>query len=232
MINYSQYNETEKSLSKWLNIIQKERIPLYHQISHHIKPKSKIIEIGAGSAWLSACVSKNDNVDSILIIENDLRRIDLAQKYFVPNLNAIKTKLTFYNTDFHKLNFVQNNSIDIIFVDAALHYTNTLELLLQELHRKLKKSGQIIAIREPILPSLPILKNFRKKTFGLKQIKNGDIENIYTKNEWTNYFNNCNFTVTFYPLYGGSLKDRLLNIAMNKYNGILFNRYYMIATKY
>jgi len=228
----SLHKETSNSLSRWLTIIKKERLPLFHQISHNITPESIALEIGAGSAWLSSSLSQHKNINHITATEIDPRRLGLAKNYFSHRLNAVKNKISFRQSDFHDISFIEDGTLDIVFVDAALHHTDTLETLLQELYRILKDNGQIIAIREPILPSLPILKQFRKKTFGRKQIKNGDIEHTYSKNEWTTHFNKCNFNLKFYPLYGGSTKDKLLsNIFLSKFNGILFSRYYIVATK-
>jgi ubiquinone/menaquinone biosynthesis C-methylase UbiE len=232
LINPSNYNETPTSLTDWLNTIQKDRISLYNEILHHIKPNSTAIEIGAGTAWLSSLCSQNNNIKHIDVIDINKRRLMLAQIFFANKLNANQNKMTFHISDFHKLDFIPSNTIDIIFVDAALHHTNTLDVLLKELYRILTNDGQIIAIREPILPSMPLLKQYKKMTFGKQQIKNGDIENIYSKDEWIAHFDNCGLNLSFHELYNKTRKDRLLKkYPLNLLNGFLFNRFYMTITK-
>jgi len=230
-IDYSPYNETSQSLSKWLDIIKTKRVSLCSQILHNIPPKTVALEIGAGSSWLSSELSKQPNIKSICATEINKRRLFLAQHYFAEKLSADMSKLYFRQSDFHNLKFIQNDSIDIVFIDAALHHTKTLNKLLQEMHRVLKNNGKIIALREPILPTLPILKQYRKITFGRKQIKNGDIEEIYSKSEWVTMFNKNNFDLQFFPLYGTHQKDAILQKYLAFLNGTIFNRYYLLATK-
>jgi ubiquinone/menaquinone biosynthesis C-methylase UbiE len=232
IINPSQYNESLATLNQWLTTIQKNRISLYEKISSNIQPNSIAIEIGAGSSWLSALCSQNKNIKHIDVIDIDKRKLMLAEKFFMPQLNATQDKLTFHVSDFHKLDFISSNSIDIVFIDGAMHHSNELIILLTELHRVMNRAGQIIAIREPILPSMPLLKQYKKMSFGREQIKNGDIENIYSKNEWITYFDKCNFNLSFDDLYNNSTKDVFLKLyPLKLMNGLLFNRYYMTAIK-
>lgn len=103
--------------------------------------------------------------------------------------------------------------------------------LLKELHRILKDDGIIIAVREPILPSLPILQQIKKMRFGRRQIAQGDIENTYTISEWTSHFKKTGFHVDFHNAYNSTKKDSFLKSYLNLYNGILYNRKYLIARK-
>lgn len=232
IIDCVDYSETESSLSNWLQVIKIERIPLYHQILHHVHSKTVAIEVGAGTSWLSSMLSKNDSVTHITALDISSRKLDLAKYYFAPSLNAKTDKISFCKSDFHDLSIFENSSVDTIFADAALHHTNDLKSLLKEFHKKLKNKGRVIAIREPILPSAPILQKIKRDRFGKKQIAAGDIEHTYTKEEWKSYFNNAGFELTFYPAFNNSKKDKILKTRLFKwFNGLLFNRYYLIAIK-
>ena len=73
--------ETKKSLSKWKNHIDIRRIPVFKSVLDIIKPHGNILEIGAGSSWLSAKLSKINNVTRITSIEINKSKIDIAKKY-------------------------------------------------------------------------------------------------------------------------------------------------------
>ena len=226
------YGETESSLMQWLSIIKKERIPLYNAITSYIKQHTTAIEIGAGSAWLSALLSQNSHITHISAIDNDARRLQLAQDYFAPALHANQNKIDFYKSDFHKIAHIEDHSIDIVFIDAALHHTDHLSILLQELSRVLKNDGYILALREPVLPSFYPLKIIRKFTFGRKQKMIGDIENTYSQKEWHAHFAQNQFTLRMIPLFDGSAKDHFLSLFPFRHlNGVLYGRYFFVATR-
>ena len=95
------------------------------------------VEIGAGTAWLSAIISQRPSVEHISAIELDPKRLELAQKYFLKEFNGQADKISYLPGDFHHLPFL-DASLDFVVCDAALHHTNELEKLLTEIHRVLK----------------------------------------------------------------------------------------------
>lgn len=188
------------------------------------------MELGAGSSWFSIVASKIPSVKHITVIEIEEENLKYAENFFLPSLGGDKSKLTFEKGDFDYLNF-DSKSMDFVLVDAALHHTNEIEKLLKNISRILNDKGFLVAIREPILPSLFLLKQFRRLTFGWRQKMNGDIENIYSKEEWEKYFSSAGFKVEFYEYFSqASFKEKIIS-KLHAFNGMLFNRYYIIARK-
>ena len=122
-----------------------------------------VIEVCCGEGALAVSIAKNfpeANVSAIdynkTIIEN------LKNKYKnIKNLN-------FYVSDAANISQFQNESFDIIFVQAAMHHlANNLYFVSSEFSRLLKKGGKCLFIFEP-LGHNPVVVVVR----ALRQIKN------------------------------------------------------------
>lgn len=227
----AQYDETLQSLVQWLQRIKRQRVVLARRVQRYLPHNATVLEVGAGSAWLSALLSRDTRVRRVIVTEIDARRLALAQEYFAPALDAHREKMVFRQHDFHNLESVADRSVDVVVVDAALHHTDTPVALLQELRRILAPGGRLLAIREPVLPLLPGLQQLKRWQFGRAQIKCGDIEHTYTQREWRAHFANAGLHMQFVPLFGGGLKDRILrSTPLYWLNGVLYGRYMIIAT--
>lgn len=187
------------------------------------------VEIGCGSAAFSITASQQSDIRHITCIDNNADRLKEAELFFAPHLHGSLEKLFFVQADFHTLP-LSDHTLDFVLADAALHHTQDLPALLGEIKRVLKPTGTLIAVREPILPSLLPLHFWRKLWFGWRQRLHGDIERTYTKQEWVDYFNKAGFTVQLVPsTLPTTLKEKIVH-AIGRYNGIFFSRYILIAT--
>ena len=66
------------------------------------------------------------------------------------------------------------------------------------------------------------------KSFFIPKFK-GNIEKIYTKDEWNNYFSGAGFALEFHEYFlDHPLKEKIVK-RLKKWNGILFNRCFFIA---
>lgn len=188
------------------------------------------IEIGSGSGAFSIIASKEKSVAHITCVDRSLERLEESQDFFLPRLNGQKEKISFLCSDFHRLPFA-DETLDFVVADAALHHTKDLRTLLLEIRRVLKPSGVVIAVREPILPEFPVLQRWRKLTFGWKQRLQGHTEQPHSRAEWNEEFAHAGFLLTLAPYtIGTTTKERLLH-RLSKFNGILFNRHILIASR-
>lgn len=113
--------------------------------------RGRVLEIGAGAAWLSAELSKLPRVVEVVVTDFSPERLrDQVPKTF-RLLNAHEGKITRMAADFHKLDF-PNNHFDFVVCSAALHQAANLLVVLRELRRVLKPGGQVVSIREPVWP--------------------------------------------------------------------------------
>jgi ubiquinone/menaquinone biosynthesis C-methylase UbiE len=111
----------------------------------------RVLEIGAGAAWLSAELSKLPRVVEIIATDFSPKLLkEQAPKVF-KELKAKTAKITRIPGDFHKLDF-PHNYFDFVVCSAVLHQAMNMVQVLREVKRVLKPGGKFVAIREPIWP--------------------------------------------------------------------------------
>jgi ubiquinone/menaquinone biosynthesis C-methylase UbiE len=215
-------------MRKWIQHIENHRLPIFFEINKRFSFSGVGLELGAGSCWLSSLISRQKNVQKIISLDINSKKIELAKKYFVPYFKGDYSKIDFQIADFNKFEFPRNY-FDFIICDASLHHSEDIKQLLNLVRFSLKQGGKLIAMREPILPALPLLRQWKKRIFGRKERKNGDIENIYSRKEWKEFFSESGFLVDFCPCFPDSTPREKIVKKLAKFNGIIFNRYYIIA---
>jgi len=222
--------DIKKNFRKFLNEIIKERVPIFYSLRKKYSFKGEILELGAGSCWLSALISKIPEVKDIyaLDISNDL--LERIGNKVIDHLRGERKKIRFVNADFNEIPF-SDSKFDIIVADASLHHAQNLPCLLKEAIRVLKENGFLIAIREPIKSSLYFL---RIKKFGKSETKEGATENIHSKRDWQRYFKQSGFDLYFVEDFSkGDEKTVLLKMPLLRFfNGIIFSRYHLFAKKH
>jgi ubiquinone/menaquinone biosynthesis C-methylase UbiE len=116
----------------------------------HIEFRGRILEIGAGGAWLSAELSKLPTVVDLITTDISPRLLkEHAPKTFAI-LKANRAKITLMPGDFHKLDF-PDNYFDYVVCSAVLAHAVNVVQVLREAKRVLKNGGRFVAIREPVL---------------------------------------------------------------------------------
>jgi ubiquinone/menaquinone biosynthesis C-methylase UbiE len=171
----------------WYEHIENLRIPILEFIPEIEDLQGVGVEIGAGTCWFSSKVSQSNKIEKIFAIERDERRLDLAKERFIPTYFGNKGKINLVKGDFHEIP-LEDGEVDFVIIDAALHHSHKLNILLGEISRVLKKDGLLIAIREPVLPRMEPLKSYRKRFFGRQEKKKGEVENIYSEEDWGRFF--------------------------------------------
>lgn len=219
----------KSDFQKFLKEVIKQRAPIFYSLNKKYIFKGEILELGAGSCWLSALISKIPEVKNIQALDISSDLLETIGNKIISCLDGEKAKINLVSADFSKLPF-SNNKFDIIVVDAALHHAQNLPHLLKEANRVLKQNGFLIAIREPIKSSLYFL---HLKKFGKSEIAKGATENIYGKKDWQKYFKQSGFTLCFVEDFSkGDAKTALFKIPPFRFlNGLVFCRYHLFAKK-
>ena len=113
--------------------------------------RGRVLEIGAGSGWLSAELSKLPPVVEIITTDVSAKLLKTEAPKVFQLLKAHAGKITRQPADFGKLPFPANH-FDFVVCADALNRAVNVRRVLREVRRVLKPGGQFIAIREPVRP--------------------------------------------------------------------------------
>ncbi len=113
--------------------------------------RGRILEIGAGAAWFSAELSKLPRVVEVVATDSSPKLLkEQAPKTF-NLLRAHENKITRMPADACNLDF-PDKYFDFVVCAAVLHRAVSMLMVLREAKRVLKPGGQLVAVREPVLP--------------------------------------------------------------------------------
>jgi ubiquinone/menaquinone biosynthesis C-methylase UbiE len=116
----------KNDLDNFLNIIKKQRVPIFNSLRKNCNFKGEILEVGAGSCWLSALISKVPAVRKVYALDISKDLLEMVGADIVCRMNGNKKKIEFVNSDFNNLPF-ENNKFDIVICDASLHHALDLD---------------------------------------------------------------------------------------------------------
>lgn len=147
-----------------LKAVQGDCHKLVHALARRcgVEFRGRILEIGAGGAWLSAELSKLPRVVEIIATDfeaDDLR--DGAPRVFTW-LKARAGKITRTIVEPQELDF-PDRYFDFVICIGALRQGLNVAQLLRECARVLKPGGTLIAVREPVQPFPVAAKKGRAK---------------------------------------------------------------------
>jgi ubiquinone/menaquinone biosynthesis C-methylase UbiE len=184
----------------------------------------RVLEIGAGAAWLSAEISKLPKVVEVTATDFSPKLLkEQAPKVF-KLLNAHTAKITRIPGDFHKLDF-PSNYFDFVVSSGVLHHATNLVQVVREAKRVLKPGGRLVAIREPVWP---LVKLKRRSKSGPKPGPGGLSVNPYSLAHYKESFKQAAL-----PLEVKRVNlSRGFKYYLNKMvNGLTHARYAFIGTK-
>lgn len=113
--------------------------------------RGRILELGAGAAWLTAELSKLPKVVEVIATDFALGPGQEQAPQVFKALRAHEAKITRQPASPHRLNFPDSH-FDFVVCNAVLHEAMNQLLLLREVRRVLKPGGQFVAVREPVKP--------------------------------------------------------------------------------
>jgi ubiquinone/menaquinone biosynthesis C-methylase UbiE len=194
------HEEAFAAPSQWIQRVEDGRRALVPAVGRHVSLHGRVLELGAGCCWFSAELSKLDSVSSVVSLEMSEHLLEQVAPHVLAHLGARTDKITRVVGDFHQLHF-PDGSFDFVVFDAAMHHVPTANLprVLGEVRRVLTPDGMLVAIREPFLTSLPVLRAIRRRQFGRHERKYGVTENAYTAAEWRRVLDTGDFTIRLIP---------------------------------
>jgi len=109
--------------------------------------KGNGIDVGAGSCWCTALLSKIKLVKRLHAIDFSYQRLKNVAPGVLELFNAKKEKINLVMGNFYDLK-LDNNSIDFCFLCSTFHHADEPEKLLREIKRVLKPNGIVMMIGE------------------------------------------------------------------------------------
>ncbi len=186
--------------------------------------RGRVLEIGAGGAWLSAELSKLPKVVEVITTDLSAELLQEQAPKVFKALGANTAKITRIPGDFHQLDF-PNNHFDFVVSSAVLHQAANIVQVLREAKRVLKPGGQFIAIREPVWPLVKI--KSRSKMVA-KLVATGVNDRFYTLADYKEFFKQAALPCEAKRVSLASGFKYYVDIMVN---GITHARYAFIAAK-
>jgi ubiquinone/menaquinone biosynthesis C-methylase UbiE len=189
-----------------------------------VKFRGRILEIGAGGAWLSAELSKLPNVVEVIATDFSPELLQSQAPKVFKLLKANAAKITRMPGDFHQLDFPANY-FDFVVCSAVLHDANNIVQVLREAKRMLKPGGQLVSIREPVWPLVKI--KSRSKMVA-KLVETGVNDRFYTLSDYKEFFKQAALPLEVKRVNVSSGFKYYLNAVIN---GLTHARYAFIGSK-
>lgn len=185
----------------------------------------KVVELGAGSCGLSACLTRLPNVTHVYAIDISLTRMERMINLSFEILGGDKIKIEPVSSDFNARLPFDDESLDAVLFDAALHHSRNMWNLLAECNRILKKGGTLIAQRESYLSAMRAKKQLAC-LLQTPEVSSNVSENMYLKEQYEYYLAVNGFNVEFIRRTQNKLKRILTPL-----NGFLFCDGIMFCSK-
>lgn len=151
----------------------------YFKKLQKIKPHQNILEIGADTGWSCHQLVKSGHRVLGIDINHHLQLRDLWLK------NKVYFEMA--QVDMNDMPF-KDGAFDVVFASASVHHSPEIKKTAKEFFRVLKPGGKFIFLREPMSGD-----RFKKKEFAKEQNEMGISENLYSKKEWIEAFQNAGF---------------------------------------
>lgn len=184
--------------------------------------RGRVLEIGAGGAWLSAELSKLPAVVTVLTTDVSAPLLKTEAPRIFKLLKAKEAKITRMPADFGKLE-LPANQFDFVVCADALHRAVSPLRVLREVRRVLKPGGQFIAIREAVRPLMKLKSSAARRGRGGAAEATG-----YALSEYREMFEQADLKLTVkHVVLSRGFKYYFDNVV----NGLTHARYAFVATK-
>jgi SAM-dependent methyltransferase len=131
-----------------------------------LRPKIKgtVIDVGAGTCFLSAKLSQLPEVEKVYPIDLSERFLTTTGARVLAHFGAATEKITFVATDFNSIP-LPTASADAAFIFAAIHHSLSPIKTLQEVGRVVKPGGTVFILENP--KAVIDIRNARRVSYSL-----------------------------------------------------------------
>jgi SAM-dependent methyltransferase len=192
-----------------------------------LEPAGTIVELGAGTCWLSAALVRRPEVDRAIAIEFSRRRLEVLAPVAITYLGAPARKIERVVADFYN-HGLGTEIADWVFMDAAFHHAADPVSLARAAYELLRPGGRFVLFREPTLSLVR-----RTRDHGVED-EHGSFEREYRPGGYLDFLQRAGFDAAKFPASGGfdSPKARaLLRPPMSWLNGLLFSEYTYVGRR-
>jgi SAM-dependent methyltransferase len=151
-----------------------------------VEPSGTVVELGAGSCWLSAALACVPEVERVVAVEFSQRRLREIAPASIALLDAPAAKIERRVADFYA-HGLEPESADLVVVDAAFHHAADPVLFARVGFDLLRPGGTLLLLREPTLAFAR-----RTRDHGI-EANYGDFEHEYTRNEYVAFLTAAGF---------------------------------------
>jgi SAM-dependent methyltransferase len=192
-----------------------------------LSPDGVVVELGAGSCWLAACLARRPGVQRVVAVEFSARRlVDLAP-IAIAHLDAPPEKIERRVADFYAHGLAPA-SADWVFTDAAFHHARDPVALGRVAFDLLRPGGRFVLMREPTLSLLR-----RHRDHG-EEGRHGGFEREYDARGYLRHLRAAGFEARAAPASGGWRTARaraLHHPPVSWLNGVLFSEYTYVGVR-
>jgi ubiquinone/menaquinone biosynthesis C-methylase UbiE len=109
------------------------------------KISGRIIEVGAGTGWFSALMSKEEQIKEVYALDYDKYSVEKLFPLVFKNLEADTSKITSVLGSYNKME-CEDNFFDYVISIGAIHHSENLTATFKEAYRVLKPGGILVAL--------------------------------------------------------------------------------------
>jgi SAM-dependent methyltransferase len=113
----------------------------------YLKPGSQVLDLAGGTGWLSAHLSQFEQIAKIYNVDSSRYFLSLMMPGLVRLMHGKPEKIEPIEGLFTPL-FFEDSSLDAVVVSSSLHHADSLETVLNEVHRVLKSDGLLFILNE------------------------------------------------------------------------------------
>lgn len=192
-----------------------------------LEPAGTVIDLGAGTCWLSAALAKKPRVERVIAIEFSRRRlVDLAP-IAIAYLEAPPEKIERVVADFYSYRS-EGALADLVFTDASFHHAADPVRLARLANSLLRDGGRFMLFREPTLSLLRL-----RREHGIED-EHGSFEREYSARDYVGFLRRAGLDACKFRASGGfsTLRARaILRPPLSWLNGVLFSEFTYVGRK-
>jgi SAM-dependent methyltransferase len=113
----------------------------------YLRPDSSVLDLGGGAGWLSAYLSQFESVSKVYNLDSSKFFLYEMMPPIIELMAGKPEKIVPIEGLFTPLLF-EDGALDVVAASSALHHADSLEGLLKEIRRTLKKDGLLFVLNE------------------------------------------------------------------------------------